>query len=182
MRITVSGQIGCGKSTLSKALCDHFSMDYFSTGDIFREMAGKSGMSLEEYSRYAESNPSIDRSIDDQSISFLRRNDNVVADSRLSGWLTYRNGIDAIRIWLSASLEERVRRVSGREKGSPEEIRMRIVEREESEIRRYREFYSIDMSSMEPYHIVVLTDGLGAEEVLSIVLKKMEETGSWTVS
>ena len=182
MRITVSGQIGCGKSTLSRYLCDHFSLDYFSTGDIFRDMASKSGMTIEEYSIYAEKNPSVDRSIDDQSISFLRTKDNVVADSRLSGWLTYRNGIRAVRIWLSASLDERVRRVAGREKGTLDDVRRRIVERENSELRRYMEFYSIDMSSMEPYHIVINTDNLNAEQVFSIVLKKMEEIDPWTVS
>lgn len=182
MRITVSGLIGCGKSTLSKSLCRHFSLSYFSTGDIFREMARSSGMTLEEFSSYAESRPEIDRGIDQRSISFMRENDNIVADSRLSGWLSYRHDIPAIRIWLSADLDVRVKRVAGREGGTLEEVRERIIERENSEIKRYMDFYSIDLLSMKPYHIVMNTNDLDAQQVFSGIIKKMEEGIPWTDS
>ena len=62
--IAVSGKPGSGKSTLARALAERFGLRYVSLGMIFRRLASERGMTLEEFSRLAEEDRSIDRLID----------------------------------------------------------------------------------------------------------------------
>ena len=62
--IAISGLHGCGKSTFAKLLAEEFNLRYFSTGYGFRQLSKERGMSLEEFTTYAENNPSIDEELD----------------------------------------------------------------------------------------------------------------------
>ncbi|RLE58590.1 MAG: cytidylate kinase, partial [Thermoprotei archaeon] len=64
MRITVGGPPGSGTTTFSKELAKRLSLRYVYAGEIFRKEAKRRGLTLEEFSRLAEENPEIDRSLD----------------------------------------------------------------------------------------------------------------------
>lgn len=164
MIITVSGFIGSGKTTVARSLARHYGLKHISAGEAFRELAKEKRLSLEEFSRLAEENPAIDREIDARQREKAMEGD-VVAEGRLSGWL-----IEAdFKVWLEASLRTRARRVARREKKNYREALRETRKREESEIRRYREIYGIDLRDLTPYNVIIDTEFWNAEEVVKLI-------------
>ena len=166
MIVTVSGEIGAGKSTVARALARALRLRYLSAGDIFREEARRRGMSLTALGRLAEQDPSLDKSLDEKQMQAARGGD-ILVDSRLSGWL-----IDGdLRIWLKAPLPVRASRVASRD-GVPHDEALRDVqEREEGERRRYRTTYGIDLTNLTRYHIIVDTGMWSADDIVDVLLR-----------
>lgn len=165
MIITIGGPIGSGKTTVSKALAEKFGFTHISAGVIFREMAAERDITLEEFSKLAEENPEFDDELDRRQIKLAKEAENAVIDGRLSGWL-----IDAdLKIWLKAPLETRAKRVSGREDKDYEKAIEDVRARGDSELKRYREIYSIDLRDLAPYDVVLNTDIFSADEVIGII-------------
>jgi len=163
--VAVSGPHGAGKTTVAKFLAKKLGLRYISAGEIFRKMAAERGMSLEEFSKYAERNRKVDEEIDRRTIEEAKRG-NVFVDARLAGWLLK----DAdLRILLTASLETRVRRISEREKRPYEEVLRETLKREKSEERRFRRYYGIDLSDYSPFDIVLNTERISIEKMRRIV-------------
>ena len=64
-KISLAGDLGSGKSTVSKILIEELGATYYSTGAIVRDIAEKRGMSVVELNTYMETHPEIDHEIDD---------------------------------------------------------------------------------------------------------------------
>ena len=62
--ITITGQLGSGKSTVSKMLAERLKWQYYSTGMAQRTIAKKRGITTVELNRLAIIDPSIDHEID----------------------------------------------------------------------------------------------------------------------
>src|SRR5579864_1160253 len=132
MILTVSGEIGAGKSTVARALAQALGLRYLSSGEIFREEARRRGLTVAALGRLAEQDPSIDRAIDQAQVAEARAGD-IVVESRLSGWL-----VDSdVRVWLRAPVEVRARRVASRDGLPVEAARADVETREAGERRRY---------------------------------------------
>ena len=56
MIITIGGLAGSGTTTAAKVLSDIMDIPFLSTGSIFRDMAKEKGMSVLEFSKFAENN------------------------------------------------------------------------------------------------------------------------------
>ena len=165
MIVTVSGEIGAGKSTVAKALARSLGLRYLSTGEVFREEARRRGLSLAAMGRLAEQDQTIDREIDRMQTDVARAG-GVLVDSRLSGWL-----IDGdLRIWFRAPLAVRAARVAARDGLSTEEALSALRGREESERRRYQAIYQIDLTDLGRYHVVVDTSIWSAREIVQALL------------
>ncbi len=167
MIITVGGPIGSGKTTVSKAIAEKFDFVHISAGEIFREMAEERGVTVEEFSLIAEENQEFDKELDSRQIALAKKAPDAVIDGRLSGLL-----IDAdLKVWLKAPLESRAKRVSKREnkdyKAALEDARMRG----DSELKRYKDLYDINLRDLAPYDIVINTDLFNAKEVIEIIEK-----------
>ena len=172
MELTISGPIGSGKSTVAKMVSNHLSMRYISTGDIFREKAKEMSMSVEDFNKYAENHPEIDQNLDNQLVDIMKKTDNIVVDSRLAGWMSYRNNISAIRIFITAEIDTRTQRISQREKIGMEEAADRIRRREYSERERYRKLYGIDIQDTSIYDLILRSDNLRPEIIADEIIKK----------
>ncbi len=168
MLITISGPPGGGKSTNAAYLADTLDLEHVSGGDIFREMAAERDMTALEFNRLAEEDDSIDRDLDRRLRETAVEGDDLVLESRLAGWLA---GDEAdFRVWLTAPLEVRARRVAAREDRDPEEAAEATAAREDSEARRYREYYRIDIDDLSIYDLSVNTARWGEEVVPELLL------------
>ncbi len=164
MIITIGGPIGSGKTTVARALASKFGLRHISAGQVFRQMARERGMSLEEFSKYAEKNLELDRAIDKKQME-LAKSGNAVVDGRLSGLL-----IDAdLKIWLKASLEVRAKRVAERESKDFNVALKETKIRERSENKRYKKIYNFDLSDLSVYDVVLNTELWSAEDVINII-------------
>lgn len=163
--VAISGLHGAGKTTAAKALAEKFGLRYVSAGTVFRRMAKEQGMSLDEFSRYVEEHPEIDREIDRRSAEEAK-SDDVLIDARLAGWMA--KGAD-IKILLMAPLEARVRRIAKREGRSLEEVRKETLARERSEAKRYKKLYGIDVGDHSAFDLVLNTENLSEEEMVRVL-------------
>jgi len=170
MIITLSGPPGSGKSTLSRVIADHFKLNYISSGDLFRDMAKKRGVSLEEFGRMAETDPSIDKEIDRRQMELGKTRGDLLFEGRLSGMF-----IDAdLKIMLKTDVKVRARRIAQREDISLEQAMHETMTRQQSEARRYREFYDLDMSDLLPYDIVIESSVWNPEATAQIAITAIE--------
>jgi cytidylate kinase len=164
MIITIGGPIGSGKTTVASAIAKKFGLRHISAGIIFREMARQKGLSLEDFSRLAESDDSFDHLVDGRQKE-LASEGNAVVDGRLSGRL-----IDGdIKVWLTAPFDLRVDRVAKREGMEIEQARKDMDIREKSEATRYKKIYNIDLYDLSHYDVVLNTALWSAEGVIKII-------------
>ncbi len=164
MIITIGGSIGSGKTTLAKELALRFNLRHVSAGVVMRDMAEKMRMSIGEFSKYAESNPEVDLEVDNQQKGLAKEGDCVV-DGRLSGHF-----LDSdIRIWLKAPLDVRVDRISQRDGKTKEDAKISLMRREESERKRYREIYGINLDDLDIYDLVINTGKFDVGRIVEII-------------
>ena len=164
MIITIGGPIGSGKTTIAKALAEKFKLRHISAGKVFREMAKENGMTLAEFSKYAEKHHEIDKDVDKRQVKIAEKGDAVI-DGRLSGWM-----MDAdLKIWLHAPLKIRAARVANREDISYQTALMETTEREKSEKQRYKDVYGINMEDISIYDIILNTSKWDAEGTIKII-------------
>ncbi|MBS7619426.1 AAA family ATPase [Candidatus Bathyarchaeota archaeon] len=169
--VTVSGLHGTGKSTQAKKLAEYFGLRYVSTGTIFREMARERGASLEEMLKIAEEDPAVDKALDSRTREeSLRRG--VVIDASLSAWMAVNPDI---KILLTAPLKARVKRIADRESLAEEEALRKTLEREESDRKRYKEYYRIDINDTSIYDLVLNTELFSPDSTARILKKIIEE-------
>jgi cytidylate kinase len=99
----------------------------------------------------AQADPAIDKQIDGHQVEVSKHGDDLLFEGRLSGRF-----IDAeLKIMLKTDIKVRARRIAQRENISFEQAMQETLTRQESEAKRYREFYDIDISDLSPYDLVI---------------------------
>ncbi|ESS05416.1 MAG: cytidylate kinase, putative [uncultured archaeon A07HB70] len=172
MLITVSGPAGGGKSTLAAALAEALDYEHVSGGDIFRAVADERGLSPVELNELAETEPAIDYDLDRRQYDLARSRDDLVLESRLAGWLA--GDTADIRVWLTAPLAVRVERIADREEKPAAAVSEETRRRAESEARRYRTYYDIDIDDLSIYDLVLNTARWEPDAATAVVRTAVE--------
>ncbi len=183
--ITIAGKLGSGKSSTAKRVAEILGYEHFSTGVFMRVMAEKRGISLEDLSRIAENDPSVDFGIDDYCRS-LGEKENIVVDSRLGFHFipeSYKVFLELDPTTASQRILEdkknnpkRYTEASG-DFDTPEKIKEKIILRLESERKRYKELYHIDDQTDHKYfNLIIDTKNIPLEDVSR---KVIEEYNKW---
>jgi len=175
MILTISGLHGTGKSTIAKLITEKLGLQYYSTGQAFRDLAQEMNMTLEKFSEYAEKNPEIDKELDSKIIGIARKG-NIIIDSQLSGYIL--KSIADFKILLICPLEIRIKRMAERDNVNYK-LKLRETEiREKSELERFKHLYNIDLSDQEEiqdlYDLIIDTENLTIEDVLEKILLTLE--------
>lgn len=174
--ICVGGMAGSGKSTLARRLAEKYGLRYFSGGDALKALALSEGFKPREEGwwesgegmKFLEKrsvDPRFDETVDKQLLQMTKMG-NVVLDSWTMPWL-FDGGF---KIWLEASLENRARRIAGRDMISYEEAlrALRSKERHTREI--YKKMYGFSLGEdFAPFHFILDTDNLQVDEIFSIL-------------
>ena len=170
MNLTIGGLPGSGKTTVAKMLAEKLSLNYLNAGDIFRNLAKKKGMTLEEFGVYAEQNPSVHQAIDNKLVEVARQG-GAILEGRLAAFMLDRQNIEAKKIWLEAPLKVRAERISKREEKPIETALSEIQERERSEWDRYFNLYNIDLNDLEHYDFIIDSAPITADQVVDQIMK-----------
>ena len=122
-------------------------------------------MSVLEFSKFAENNTDIDKEIDRRQAELAYEAGDIVVEGRLSAYF-----IEAdLKIWLTAPLDVRAKRVHDRENKSIEQAVHEIKIREESEASRYKEIHNIDLYDYNIYDVVINSDSFNPESISQII-------------
>lgn len=165
--ITISGPHGTGKSTYARALADALNLRYVCAGELFRELAKERKMSLEDFSRLAEKDPSVDRMIDERTKTKAKEG-GVVIDAQLGAWML--KDLADVKVLLVASDDVRFKRIAQRERMSLEAARRETLAREEIQKRRYEKYYGIDVDDLSIYDLKINTGTYPIDRTKSIII------------
>lgn len=179
MIITITGDIGAGKSTVAKILTKKLNFEYRYTGNYMREMAAKKGISLAELGELAKKSEEIDEEIDAWQTKIGEEEDNIILDARIGFhfvpqstkvFLTCNERIAAERTFNDDNL---TRKIEKRSKNIKEEI-IKNKLRKECEKERYLKYYNLDYFDVNNYDIILNTSNLSPEEVVSKIIEKLD--------
>lgn len=185
--ITIAGSLGSGKSSTAKKVAEMLGYQHFSTGDFFRAIAEKRGVSTVELNKIAETDLSVDKEADDRNIE-IGKMENVVLDSRLAFHFipnSFKIFLEVNPIVAAKRILEDKKNNLNRSKESQnafdtvENILDSISERLVLEKNRYKELYNIDdTTSHEHFDIIINTEKMPLEEVSK---KVVEEYNNWLI-
>ena len=117
MHITMTGNLGSGKSTISKIMAEKYGYEIYSTGKIQRELAEERGLTVLEMNQLMQKDHSFDNIIDDRTRQIsIERKEDVFFDSRLA----WHFAVNTFKVFLSVSINEASRRVYGDNRGDVE--------------------------------------------------------------
>lgn len=179
MHITLTGNLGSGKSTLSKILEEEYGYEIFSTGKVIRKIAEEHGLSVLEMNELMNKDPKYDHEIDDTTARISRENPDksILFDSRLAWHFVDRS----FKVFLSVSLDVAAKRVAGdASRGevehytSLEDAKENLKKRAQTEDIRYKDLYNIEYFDYSNYNLVLDSTDC-APDVLAKILKEEAE-------
>jgi CMP/dCMP kinase len=171
-RITISGQICTGKTTLYKALEKKLSWKTYSAGQLFREYAKEHNLDIE---RGEEQNQQLTKKIDYQIRERLKKEKQIIVEGWMAGIMAD-DFPNVLKILLICHSEERVKRFASREEVNHSEASKRVVSRDTSWLREIENIYKRkDIFNPAHYDLVIDTTELSPEQILNKVLEKLED-------
>lgn len=182
--ITISGPGGSGKSTIARAIKEKLNAERIYVGGIRREFAKKIGMTLNELNAYAIEHPESDVEVDKEASEKARSlaKENLVI---VEGRTQFHFLPESFKVYIKCDLDTSVKRIwsnlqesANRNEGnfnSEEELRQGIIEREKSDLARYKKYYNLNHKDESQYDYILDTTNLTQEEAIGILLKIIKE-------
>ncbi len=177
MIITISGNIGSGKSTVGKLLAEQLKFSYLSTGSIQRKIATEMGLSTLELNLLTESRKDIDDQIDGYTRALNDQTENYVVDSRLA-WHFIPT---SYKVYLLCQEEIAARRISADhhrisdDQSLPvDQLLEKILARRQSEKVRFLSIYGVDFADISNYDLVIDSALFMPSQIVEMILKGVE--------
>ncbi len=179
MHITITGNLGSGKSTICKLLSEKYGFEIYSTGKVQRELARQMNMTTLELNQLMRSDKQYDKMIDDETTRISRDNKekDIIFDSRLA-WHFVES---SFKVFVSVSLDVAAMRVMNDQRGeeekytSFEEARSMLAERAATEKVRYKEIYDLNYMDFSNYDLVIDSTFCLPEKLAEIILSEARE-------
>ncbi len=182
MKITISGELGGGKTVLGKLLCEKLDYKLVSVGSIQRELAEKHGMTTIEFNKYMETHPEIDHECDNKVVEYGESESNLVLDSRLAWHFVP----SAFKIHLVVHLKIAASRIFNdtvrkNEKNTDLEDTINNIRiRKASECKRFKEQYNLDIDRLANYDLVVDSSYIDPEDLANFVIEHFNKMNADT--
>jgi len=170
MKITISGIVGSGKTTVSKMIGKKFGLEVYSVGKMMREMAIERGKNLQEFTEDAKADKEIDFELDRRQRA-LNSKEGFVMDSRLGFYFIP----DSFKVFLKVDLDTAARRIFKANRGGEKysdigECLKFLKKRVDAEKIRYKQCYDIDFPCEDKFDLVMDTTGKNPDEIVGEIL------------
>ena len=177
MIISITGTPGSGKSTAGKALSERLVMKRYYMGAIRRQKATMRGMTLDEYNKLGETDPSTDKEVDEYVKYLGETEDNFIIESRTAWYFIPHS----FKIFLTVDPKEGARRIVEHLKEDAknrnetnyqtiEQALRGLAEREASDDKRYEQYYGINIRNPNNFDLVIDTTSIAPEETLEKII------------
>lgn len=176
VKISITGDLGSGKSTVCKLIEKQHSLKVYSIGSIQRSLAQKYNMSILDFNKHMETHMEIDEEIDNMLAEIGRRDEDMILDSRLAWHFVPQS----FKVYLAVDINSAVQRICSSDRGevesysSLEDAKTKILQRKLSENYRYMSKYKVDCSDMKNYDIVIDTTCRTPQETADILIKALK--------
>jgi len=167
-KITISGKICTGKTTLLKSLEKELNWPVFMTGKLFREYVAKNKLDLEQVK---EQNEGLTKKIDYQVRDMIYNERNLIVDGWMSGLMA--KGLPGVlKVLLVSDDTVRYQRFAKREKISLNEAKKRVDERQNNWLNKLEKIYKrSDFIDPKNYDLMIDTSNISSKSVLEKVLE-----------
>ncbi len=173
-KITISGKICTGKTTLLNLLRKKLNWPVFLTGQLFRDYVKKENLNLE---LAEEQNEKITKLIDNKVKELLNSPGNLIVDGWLSGIMA-KNLKDVLKILLICKDKIRYKRFAKREKVSFEEAKKRVKKRQKNWFKKIKKIHKISESKLnnqKNYDLIIDTSYITPKAILKKVISFLKE-------
>ncbi len=181
MIISFCGAAGAGKSSVAKKLAERLNWPRYYIGGLRRQKAKERGMTLEEYNKLGEVDPSTDFEVDEYQEKLGKKEDNFIIEGRTSWYFIPHS----FKIFLDVDPEEGAKRVwkdlkkdDKRNEGeifSLKEVKKSLKNRKESDKLRYKKYFNIDVYDKAHYDLVLDTSKMTVDETLDKVYDEVKK-------
>lgn len=170
-KITISGKICTGKTTLLKDLQKKLNWPIFMTGKLFREYVKKNQLNLDQVDEQSEE---LTKKIDYQVRDMLKDNNNLIVDGWMSGIIA--NHFPSIlKILLVCKDDIRYQRFADREKIPIDEAKKSVEERQTNWFKKLGKIYGRnDFLDPKNYDLIIDTSSISSKAVLKKVLNSLK--------
>lgn len=177
MIITIGGDAGSGKSTVAQLVAERLGFKFHSIGNLRRQMASARGMTIEEYNKLGETDPSTDKEADAFQEKLGKTEDNFVLEGRL-GWKFIPQSFKVFLAVDEKVAAERIlkdhqakRRASEKAIHTIDEALAHLRARRKTDTLRYKKYYNTDFLDMKHYDLVIDTSKSTVEKVADEILE-----------
>jgi cytidylate kinase len=174
--ITLSGDIGSGKSSVAAELQKLTAYDIIGTGKIQRAIAERRGLTTLELNRISETDRSVDDEIDNYVIETGKTQDNLIIDSRLAWHFIPA----AFKVYLSVDPLIGAERVfcagrSDEHNPSLEATLQNNLKRQSYEDQRFYKLYNVHFRLYQNYDLIVDTSYTAPETIAQKIYTCFEQ-------
>jgi predicted cytidylate kinase len=173
-KITISGKICTGKTTLLKHLEKKLNWPTFMTGQLFRDYVKKHGLNLEGAE---EQNDQLTKEVDNKVRDMLHEdNKNLIVDGWMSG-ISANQRADVLKILLDCKDDIRYKRFAKREKMTYDAAKQKVDERQGSWFSKIVKIHKIDAAEFTKngnYTLVIDTSYITPQAVMKKVLDALK--------
>lgn len=178
MIISINGQEGSGKSTLAKMLAKKLGWQHYYIGGMRRNLAKKRGLTLEEYNKLGESDPSTDLEVDKFQEQLGKTQDNFIVEGRTS-WHFIPH---SLKIYIAVDLKTGAERIfselkqpNHRNESKDIKTIIDVVEnikaRQISDNKRYWKYFKIRVHDKRHFNFILDTTNLSKNQAFDKLYK-----------
>jgi predicted cytidylate kinase len=169
MIITIGGNLGAGKTTLANHLADALHYEQLYVGDIFREMAAKKDLTIEQFYAQLKNDPAVEQAVDQRQATMMREHDDLIVQGRVAWYFAKSSPFKIFNILLTVDPVTGVARVGEKKENidrTTDEVAIATADREKMERERYAMLYGIE-NHLDPAHydFILDTTPLSEQEV-----------------
>lgn len=173
MHISITGDLGSGKSTIAKELCQALGYKFLSTGSIQRTLAQQQGMDTLEFNKYTDHNLHIDDYIDQHLKDINTQPDPHVLDSRLA-WFFVPSSFKIYLLTFEEVAAQRIMedksRISEPDAASVKQKIADTKERRQIENNRFEKNYGAKLDVFKNFDLVVDTSFASIAQITELIL------------
>lgn len=170
-RITISGEVASGKSTIGKLLANKLNYEFESIGNDTRKKAEILGKSIVEFQEFNKENLSIFKELDNEFALKCNSKENIVIDYRIG----FRFIKGSFNIFLKIDEETATRRLIQNQRSN--ESHHTVSYRNTIFKKQFLNSYGIDYTDVLHYDLVIHVDEFETDEqIVKYVLNNLEKS------